>query len=35
MKEEDFRAEIKDERFARLKKIVDATGAEIILSSSW
>lgn len=35
LKEEDFRAEFKDECFARLKKIVDSTGAEIILSSSW
>lgn len=35
LKEEDYDAEFKDECFARLKKIVDATGAEIILSSSW
>lgn len=35
LKEEDCHAEFKDECFARLKKIVDATGAEIILSSSW
>lgn len=33
--EEDYRAEFKDECFERLKKIVDATDAEIILSSSW
>lgn len=35
MKEEDYNAEFKDECFARLKRIVDETGAEIILSSSW
>ena len=35
MKEEDYDAEFKDECFARLKRIVDETGAEIILSSSW
>lgn len=35
LKEEDYGEEFKDECFARLKKIVDATGAEIILSSSW
>lgn len=35
LKEEDYRAEFKDECFRRLKEIVDATGAEIILSSSW
>ncbi len=35
LKEEDYDAEFKDECFARLKRIVDATGAEIILSSSW
>ncbi len=35
LKEEDYDAEFKDECFARLKQIVDATGAEIILSSSW
>lgn len=35
LKEEDFGAEFKDECFKRLKRIVDATGAEIILSSSW
>ena len=35
LKEEDYDAEFKDECFARLKEIVDATGAEIILDSSW
>lgn len=35
LKEEDYDAEFKDECFARLRKIVDATSAEIILSSSW
>ena len=35
MKEEDYNAEFKDECFARLKRIVDETCAEIILSSSW
>ncbi|MCM1226385.1 MAG: HAD domain-containing protein [Clostridium sp.] len=35
LKEEDYDAEFKDECFVRLKRIVDATNAEIILSSSW
>ncbi len=35
LKQEDYRAEFQDECFARLKRIVDATGAIIILSSSW
>ena len=35
LKEEDYNAEFKDECFERLKQIVDATGAEIILDSSW
>ncbi len=35
LKEEDYDAEFKNECFAKLKKIVGATGAEIILSSSW
>lgn len=35
LKDEDYDAEFKDECFARLKKIIDATDAQIILSSSW
>ena len=35
LKQEDYDAEFQDECFARLKRIVDATGAIIILSSSW
>lgn len=35
LKDEDYDAEFKDECFARLKKIIDATVARIILSSSW
>lgn len=35
LKEEDCNAEFKDDCFERLKEIVDATGAEIILDSSW
>ena len=35
LKEEDYDAEFKDECFARLKKIIAATDAQIILSSSW
>ena len=35
LKEEDYKAEFKDECFERLRQIVDATGAEIILDSSW
>lgn len=35
LKDEDYDVEFKDECFARLKKIIDATVARIILSSSW
>ena len=35
LKQEDYDAEFQDACFARLKRIVDATGAIIILSSSW
>ena len=35
LKEESYKAAFQDECFARLKRIVDATDAQIILTSSW
>lgn len=35
LKEESYKAAFQDECFARLKRIIDATDAQIILTSSW
>ena len=35
LKEESYKAAFQDECFARLKRIIDATDAQIILISSW